>query len=362
DRAQLEALLDSIPSEHPLGAVYHCAGLVDDGLIEALEPQRLATVLAPKADAAWHLHELTAGLGLSEFVLYSSAAGTLGAPGQGNYAAANAFLDALAQRRRAEGLPALSLAWGAWELESEMTSQLNEAQRARIARAGILPLADSEGLALLDRARGEERAALLPVRLDPVALRAAARTEGLPSLLRGLVRLPPRRRVAAGALNERFAGASAEQRQALVLDLVREHAAAVLGHPSPDAVDPGASFKDLGFDSLGAVELRNQLSAASGLRLPSTLVFDYPTPGRVAELLLAELDPAGKALDVDRELERIVGLLESIPPERRARTASQLQRRLVAIGAPAGEAEAIDLDSASDEEIFQLLDSGDEGA
>ncbi|HEV7615391.1 MAG TPA: SDR family NAD(P)-dependent oxidoreductase, partial [Solirubrobacterales bacterium] len=358
DRAQLEELLAAVPAEHPLGAVYHCAGVVDDRLVEGLDPELLAAALAPKADAAWHLHELTAGLGLSDFVLYSSAAGTLGNPGQGNYAAANAFLDALAQRRRAEGLAACSLAWGAWELESEMTSQLSDAQRARIARAGILPLADSEGLALLDRARGSDRAALLPVRLDAAALGIAARAGSLPPLLRGLVRLPPRRRAAGGSLAERLAGVAVEERQALVLELVREHAAAVLGHASPAAVDPDASFKDLGFDSLGAVELRNQLSAASGLRLPSTLVFDYPTAAGLAATLVERAGAGAGPAPVEAAIDSLGELLEQLDTDARELALARL-RALTAGPAPSEEdAEAVErIQAASAEEILEIVNN-----
>jgi acyl transferase domain-containing protein/acyl-coenzyme A synthetase/AMP-(fatty) acid ligase/acyl carrier protein len=291
DRAQLRALVESVPAERPLAAVLHCAGATDDGVIEALDPARLDATLAPKAAGAWHLHELTAELEGCELVLFSSVAGSFETPGQGNYAAANAFLDALAAARRAAGKPALALGWGAWERVSELTARLGEADRARIAREGIEPLADAEGLALFDRARALPDPHLLAVRLDPAALRAGARAGSLAPLLSELVRAPARRsRAAAGSFAERLATVPEAEREELATELVRGHAATVLGHPSAAAVDPAAPFKELGFDSLAAVELRNRLAQATGLQLPSTLVFDHPTPAAVASFLRVRVE------------------------------------------------------------------------
>ncbi len=301
DRAQLEALLGSVPAAHPLGAVVHCAGVSDDGLVDSLSAERLATTMGPKAGAAWHLHELTAGLDLSEFVLFSSVAATLGSPGQGNYAAANAFLDALAQRRRAEGLPAYAIEWGAWRRESELTAGLGAADRARIARGGVVPLADADGLRLFDRARRLGRPLLLGAALDRAALRSLARAAELPPLLSGLVRVAARPGAdAAGSLARRLAELPGGEREGAVLELVREHVAALLGHPSPAAVDPEAPFKDLGFDSLAAVELRNRLDAATGLRLPATLVFDHPTTAAAAAFLRGLASGQGSAAAAPR--------------------------------------------------------------
>ncbi len=286
ERPQLAQLLDSIPAEHPLGAVVHAAGVLDDGVVESLTPERLQTVMAPKAAAAWNLHELTRELELSDFVLFSSAAATFGGPGQANYAAANSFLDALAQQRTAQGLPASSLAWGAWALESGMTGQLGEAERARMARGGIEAIADAEGLALFERSRKLSDPFVVAAPLQPAALRSLARAGELAPLFAGLVRVPARRsRTAAGSLGRRLAEAPAAEREDIVIALVAEHVAAVLGHASGEAIDPGAAFKDLGFDSLAAVELRNRLGEATGLRLPSTLVFDYPSAAAAASFL-----------------------------------------------------------------------------
>ncbi|MFF3445473.1 SDR family NAD(P)-dependent oxidoreductase, partial [Streptosporangium sp. NPDC002721] len=290
DREAVAALLAGVDAEHPLTAVVHTAGVLADGTIPSLTPERLETVLRPKVDAAWHLHELTRDLDLAAFVVYSSLSGVMGSAGQGNYAAANAFVDALAQYRRAEGLPALSLAWGAWSQDVGMTGTLSDADTRRMARAGMPPLSVEQGLALFEAAVGCERAVLVPVRLDLPLMRGHGE---VPALLRGLVR-GGRRSAASGSavaatLLQRLAPLGATERVEVLVDLVRGQAAAVLGHPDSATVDVRREFRELGFDSLTAVELRNRLNAVTGLRLSATLVFDYPTPSVLAEFLLAEL-------------------------------------------------------------------------
>ncbi|MGV9595005.1 type I polyketide synthase, partial [Streptomyces tendae] len=253
-------------------------------------------------DAAWNLHELTRHLDLTAFVLFSSATGVLGNTGQANYAAANVFLDALAQTRRTENLPGLSLAWGLWADDSAMTAGLTEADVRRLSRSGAGALSADEGLALLDTAAtAVHHGLLIPVRLDLAALRTAnAAPERVPQILRGLLPTPARsRRRAAGAatgtaadggeLASTLAPLDAPARAAHVLDLIRSAVATVLGHASPDAVEPEKSFRDLGFDSLTAVDLRNRLTATTGLRLPATLVFDYPTSAALAEHVMTQV-------------------------------------------------------------------------
>ncbi len=290
DRRQLRELIESVPGELPLCAVVHAAGVLDDGAIGSLTVAQLDRVLAPKVNAAWHLHELTRHMDLRAFVLFSSIAGTFGAPGQGNYAAANAFLDALAAHRRAQGLAAVALAWGPWARAAGMTAALEEGDVLRMVRGGLRELPQEEGLELFDAACAANEALMVPVRLDGAALRARARSGELPALLRGLVRTPARRgrSAAGGSLALRLAGVPQGERGRVVLELVRGEAATVLGHPSPESVPARRAFKDLGFDSLAAVELRNRLAAATGLRLPATLVFDYPTPVVLAEHLVSE--------------------------------------------------------------------------
>jgi acyl transferase domain-containing protein/short-subunit dehydrogenase/acyl carrier protein len=292
DRAQLEALIGSVAPSSPLRGVVHAAGVLDDGVIDKLTAERLDAVMAPKVDAVWHLHELTTDLGLERFDMFSSIAGVLGAPGQANYAAANSFLDALAAYRRGQGLPATSLAWGLWEQSSAgMASELGNSERARLSLLGP-PLSDADGLELFDAASARGDALLLPVRFDIAALSPLARVGMLPPIFGGLVRMRSRRGFGAGggALAQRLAGVPEEEWDSVLIEVVREQVALVLGHPSASSVDPTRTFKDLGFDSLASVELRNILGPVSGLRLPSTLVFDYPTPVAVAGLLRSRME------------------------------------------------------------------------
>jgi NADPH:quinone reductase-like Zn-dependent oxidoreductase/acyl carrier protein/NADP-dependent 3-hydroxy acid dehydrogenase YdfG len=298
DRTALAGVLAAIPAEHPLTAVVHAAAVLDDGVLSALDHDRLWRVLRPKVDAAVNLHDLTLGHDLAMFALFSSASGVFGTPGQANYAAANTFLDALAARRRAHGLPATSLAWGYWARTSALTGHLDAGDVSRMNRGGALPLSSDQGLALFDTATGLDRALQVPIRLDLAGLRAAAGSGPVPPLYRALVRTVARRAADSGAAEAAaFAGRLARlpegERFPAVLDLVRRHVATVLGHARPQAVDADRGFVELGFDSLTAVELRNRLNAACGLRLPATAVFDYPTTAALADYLLAELAPGG---------------------------------------------------------------------
>ncbi|MET9678438.1 SDR family NAD(P)-dependent oxidoreductase, partial [Streptomyces sp. NPDC006482] len=299
DAGQVTDLLATIDPAHPLTAVIHTAGVLDDGVITAQTPERLDTAYRAKIDAAQVLHEATKDLGLTAFVLFSSAAGTLGNPGQANYAAANAALDAYAHRLRTEGTPATSLAWGYWSDVSGMTAHLDEAALQRHRRDGMLGLSAEAGMALLDAGFRSPEAAFVAARLDLAGLRARSVTDPVPPLLRSLVR--PLRRVAAqagpaaaaagggNALAERLAGLSPAERERTLVDLVRAEAATVLGHATADAIEEKRAFKELGFDSLTAVELRNRIGKRAGLTLPTTLVFDYPTPTVLARKLLADL-------------------------------------------------------------------------
>jgi acyl transferase domain-containing protein/NADPH:quinone reductase-like Zn-dependent oxidoreductase/acyl carrier protein len=285
DRDALAQLLASVPGGHPLTAVVHAAGVLDDGVFSALTPDRLNTVFRPKADAAWHLHELTEGLDLAQFVLFSSVSGVLGSRGQGNYAAANVFLDGLAHHRKVHGLPAQSLAWGMWAIG--MGGQLTDSDIQRMPRSGIYPISVAQGTTLFDAARALDEAALVPVGLDLKALRER---EALPSVFQGLVRRTLRRAAAAteevSPLRDRLGALPEEARGPAVLEAVRAQAAAVLGHAQHEAIETDRAFSDLGFDSLTVLELRNRLATATGLRLPATLVFDFPRPDLLAEHLL----------------------------------------------------------------------------
>ncbi len=250
--------------------VVHVAGVLDDGVVEVLTPDRLDGVLRPKVDGAWNLHEVCGDV--SAFVLFSSAAGVFGAPGQAAYAAANAYLDALAHYRRAAGLPAVSLAWGPWAERGGMIDDLTGADVARMARAGVTALATGEALELFDLACAGAEPALVPMTVDPAAF-------GGHPLLRDAPRSPIRRK----------AGAPVPGDVPMDLARLRGHVAEVLGYAGPDAIDPDRAFTELGFDSLTAIELRNRLTADTGLRLPATLVFDYPTPSALADHLAGAL-------------------------------------------------------------------------
>ncbi|MFJ8587851.1 type I polyketide synthase [Streptomyces sp. NPDC093595] len=315
DRDQLAAALGSV--ERPVTAVVHAAGVLDDGVVESLTPEQVERVMRPKVDAAWHLHELTADADLSAFVLFSSVAALIGSPGQANYAAANAALDALAGLRRAAGLPATSLAWGLWSEAAGMAAQLDEAELARLERMGMSALTAETGLALFDQSLDVDAAVVAPVLLETTALRAQARAGMLPPLLRGLVRAPARSSAdaSAAALAQRLAGAPEADRERIVLELVQAQVAAVLGHASAASVDPERAFKELGFDSLSAVELRNRLTQATGVRLPATVVFDHPSPAAIARHLLPEIVPDSAAAPRS-EQDEIRALLASIPIDR----------------------------------------------
>jgi acyl transferase domain-containing protein/acyl carrier protein len=357
DRDQLAALLGGLA--HPLTAVVHAAGVLDDRVLTSMTPEQVERVLRPKVDAALHLHELTADLDLTAFVLFSSVSALLGTAGQANYAAANAVLDALAQRRHAAGLPASSLAWGLWAQASGMAGELSQADLARLDRMGVQPLSTELGLELFDRARRLGPALLAPVRLDLGVLRAQARAGTLPALLRGLVAAPARAAEADASLAQRLAGAPQVERERIVLQFVRAQVAAVLGHLSPGSIDPERAFRDLGFDSLGAVELRNRLTAASGVRLPATLVFDHPTSAAVTGVLLAELGGAAEEPPIDVQLARLEDLLAAVVPGQKQRVVGRLRALLATLGGDDEQrtSELIEAATTADE-VLRLIDLG----
>ncbi|MFD5625419.1 type I polyketide synthase [Streptomyces sp. NPDC127072] len=287
DRAALAEVLASVPDRHPLTTVVHAAGVVDDGTVSELTPRKVERVLRPKLNAALNLHELTH----CELILFSSVSGLIGSAGQAAYAAANTFLDALAHRRRAIGLPGVSLAWGLWE--DGMGADLGTADLARMRRGGLAPLSAAQGLALLDAALSRTEPALAPLRLDDGALRDGG--GALPEMFRDLAAPAPGGAPAAGrpteaeALRERLAKLPEAERDDAVLEFVRAQVAAVLGHQAPGGVDPGREFREIGLDSLTNLELNRRLAVATGLRLPITLSFDYPSPAELAGHLARRL-------------------------------------------------------------------------
>jgi pimaricinolide synthase PimS1 len=289
-RSEVERLF----TEFRVRAVVHAAGVLDDGTVEALTPERVSGVLRAKVDAAWHLHEVSRAHAADAFVLFSSVAGVLGTAGQAAYAAANAFLDALVESRRADGLPGLSLAWGLWDTGADgMGAALTAADIARIGRGGVLALTEDEALALLDEALTSEGGVRVAARWDVPALRrsqAAGTTP--PAVLRTLIPAPVTAVRKETAPQPAFAQLPSQERRSVLLQLVRGDLAQVLGHGSTRAVPVDRGMLQLGLDSLGAVELRNRLSTATGLRLPATVVFDHPTAQALADHLADTLAPA----------------------------------------------------------------------
>jgi thioesterase domain-containing protein/acyl carrier protein len=364
DREDLARLLVSVAEEHPLSAVVHAAGVLDDGVIGSLTAQRVDRVLSAKVDAAWHLHELTERMDLQAFVLFSSAAAAFGSPGQGNYAAANAFLDALAAYRRARGLPGVSLAWGLWEKASTMTGELSESDIARMTRSGTRAISSEQGLQLFDEALNASETQILPVPLELPLLRTQARTGTLPALFSDLVRIPTRKtNTDNGSLARRLAATPEHDREKVLLDLVRAQVAAVLGHASPEAIDTQRAFLELGFDSLTAVELRNRLSALTGLRLPATLPFDYPTTTAITTYLLQQLTGSGKLTEasVNTAFGKLEAVLLEADDSGRDQIAVRLQTLLSQLHTKQESPEQASLSqkiySATDEELFELLDN-----
>ncbi|MFJ8547361.1 type I polyketide synthase, partial [Streptomyces sp. NPDC093586] len=341
-REDVAMALATADAERPWTGVFHLAAVLDDGVLSAQSAERLAGVWGAKAAGAEHLDVLSRelGLDLAAFVLFSSAAGVLGGAGQANYAAANAFVDALAVRRRADGLPGVSLSWGLWQQAGiGLTASLGQAELARLRRSGVGALSERQALAALDAALGLPHPHLVPVKLELTSLqRQADNAGGVPVLLRNLLRAPRRRAGEPGGspsgLRERLLALPETERLPHLTQLVQREAATVLGLSGTDAVGAQQVLKELGMDSLMAVELRRRLSAETGLSLPSTLAFDHPTPSAVAALLLAKLavasggTPAGAGGTQRLNRNQIDSLVELL----RAATPSQLEEQGLAAG------------------------------
>ncbi|MEV6173469.1 type I polyketide synthase [Streptomyces sp. NPDC051954] len=374
-REDVATALAIADAAHPWTGIFHLAAVLDDGVLSAQTPERLATVWGPKAAAAGHLDELSRelGLDLEAFVLFSSAAGVLGGAGQANYAAANAYVDALAVRRRADGLPGVSLSWGLWQQAGiGLTATLGQAELARMRRSGIGALTERQALAALDTALGLPYAHVVPVKFELTTLQR--QSDEVPSLLRSLVRARRRQAGASGGtpsgLRERLLALPEAERLPHVTQLVQREATTVLGLSATGGVGDRQVLKELGMDSLMAVELRRRLSAETGLSLPSTLAFDHPTPAAIAGLLLAKLavdsgGPAGAGGAQRLTRHQIDGLVELL----RAATPSQLEEQGLAGGllalrdglartataAEQPEPEA-ELDTGTTDDLLQFLD------
>ncbi|WP_455712029.1 type I polyketide synthase [Streptomyces hygroscopicus] len=387
DRAALAETLAAIPADQPLTAVVHTAAVIDDGVIEGLTPGQVERVLRLKVDATRHLHELTRDLDLTAFVLCSHFSATFGAPGQGNQAPGNAFLHAFAEQRRADGLPATTLTFGPWGDGTTVDGAVGD----RMRRHGINEMAPEPATAALQHALDRDETALTVIDMDWRRFTLAFTADRPRPLLHDL---PEAREVIeesrADAADEAAAGAALAgqlaalpetERERVLLDLVRGAVAAVLGHSGAQAIEAGRAFKDLGFDSLTAVELRNRLGAASGLKLPPSLIFDHPTPAAVAAYLRAEIAPgeADGGTAVLEELDKLETALTGSAPDNitRARITMRLRSLLAkwnesdgtavtaepAAAAPpeAPAKDTVDADqlqSASDEELFAFINKG----
>ncbi|MEU1207179.1 type I polyketide synthase [Nocardia sp. NPDC005825] len=361
DRAAVVRLLAAVPADAPLTGVVHTAGVLDDGVVVSLSPGQLDTVLAAKADAAWHLHELTRELDLPLFVLYSSVAGVWGTAGQGNYAAANAFLDGLAEHRSNQGRTAVSIAWGLWAAGTGMTGHLGDTDTTRLGRSGVLAMSDEQGLAMFDAAVAQHRSGVVAARVDMAALATGARAGTLAPLFEDLITGVRRATGVEVGLRQRLTGLADADRKALALDTVRDQVAAVLGHESGAGIDADRNFRDLGFDSLTAVEARNRLNAVTGLRLPATLVFDYPTPDAVTAYILTQLTDTGAA-DSPAHLDSLSRLENEVTEMVDGnRMTDEFYARLVNLARIAGRANedpspSADIMAMSDENLMDLLE------
>jgi short-subunit dehydrogenase/acyl carrier protein len=349
DVSNRDALADLL-ADHTFSGVVHIAGTADNATIQELTPDRLDSVLA-KADGAWYLHELTRDLDLTAFVMFSSAAALVPTEGQGNYAAANVFMDALAAQRQAQGLPATSLAYGLWNVDTGMTGSLSAADLERVDRTGLRGLSAEQALKLLDAGLGSGEAMVAPLRIDQKALRERHQ---LPALLRGLA--PARRAVVqAPILRERLAGLTAVQGDRVILEVVRNHVSAVLGNSS---IDPERTFDQLGFDSATSIELRNRLDSATGLRLPATLVFDHPTVNAVTALIAGQLTPSDPTLDT--HLDKLESMLDNASVDDAEHALVSARLRTIAAkwietrGVEVGQS---DIESATAERLFDILDN-----
>ena len=368
DRDAVKALIGSVPDEYPLRGIVHAAGVSDDGTVDLSTSAQVDRVLAPKVDGALHLHELSSHLDLSAFVMFSSVLGTLGKAGSSDYAAANAFLDAIAAHRRAQGLPATSIAWGLWAPISDSSRGARELDRLPASSAGVGELSAEEGLRLFDQVCRADAALAIAVRLDVGALRVLMEADMLPALLRGLVRTSARAstggRTTNGSLLRRLRYLTDAERALATLEVVRSEVAAVLGYASLAAVDPRRTFKELGFDSLQAVELRNKLSIVTDLRLPPTLVFNHPTSAVLADYLLERVsrEVIVDAAPVQGELGKLEAAILTATMDEgegavvQARLHALIAQLSDARGAQEKPAVAAEIESATAEEMIDFID------
>ncbi|WP_280272224.1 type I polyketide synthase [Nocardia wallacei] len=367
DRDALRGVLSQVPQQHPLTGVVHAAGVLRDGVFSALTLDKWEPVLKTKVDTAWHLHELTAEDDLALFVMFSSAAGILGSPGQANYAAANTFLDALACHRQRQGLAGISLAWGFWEQKTGLTEHLGDQDSARMARSGFLPMTTAEGLAMFDAAIDSGHPLVIPARIDTAALTAAGSVPAIARLVaRSRRRASNEESAQQSKLSALLHGHNETEQERLILEFVRGQVAVVLGHDTPASIPPEEPFKSLGFDSLSAVEFRNRLQTATGLKIPATMVFDHPTPKALAYHLRTQITPQHTTTDTDNHITELMELLSRVEERFAAvqlgesikgtvlRRMRNIERKL-----NDGPTDRVaDLDTIDDASLFSVIDGG----
>jgi len=370
DREALRSLLDSLPGDRPLRAVVHAAGAAQRiAPLGELDLAEFAEVARAKVLGALHLDELLADRPLDAFVLFSSGSAVWGSAGQAAYASANAFLDGLAQRRRAQGRTATSIAWGSWQ-----SGMVDQELAAVLRRIGAPAMAPETALAALARQLGRRDDHVVFADIDwatfaPTYTLARPRPllDALPEVRQVLAGGPESESADASELARRLDGASADVQRTVLLDLVRTHVAELMGYDSPSGVEPAKSFENLGFDSVAAVDLRSRLSAATGRKLPSTMVFDHATPAALADFLHGELcggTADGGTPAVLAELERFKEMVAALSPEevRRYRIAAQLQTVVARLsevpGGPDAESAPLGekLGAASADDVFDFID------
>jgi NAD(P)-dependent dehydrogenase (short-subunit alcohol dehydrogenase family)/acyl carrier protein len=371
DAGCLRELLATVPADYPLSAVVHTAGVLDDAPVTSLTPEQIDRVLRAKAHAAWQLHDLTRDLELSAFVLFSSLAGTFGLAGQGNYAPANAYLDALAEYRRARGLPATSIAWGAWAGGMTEHGPVSDMRQ----RHGVPLLAPEAALLALQvaMAHGDTAVALADIDWERfahayTAVRASPLLAEVPEARLALASTgaiaATEPSAPAGTLPDRLGRLAPAERDRQLLAAVHSAVAAVLGHGSADAVAIDRGFLDLGLDSVTALELRNRLNAATALRLSATVVFDHPTVAELAMHIgsLLFTDDSGPGAPGIAELDRVAAIVAAMPADARSRAeiVGRLRLLLQAATVPTPSAETVvnaeELAASTNDEIFEFIE------
>ncbi|MEU8473386.1 SDR family NAD(P)-dependent oxidoreductase [Streptomyces sp. NPDC029006] len=369
DGQALEDLLTKSAADgDPIRAVVHAAGVNGFGSLAQTTLADFGAVVSAKAAGAAHLDALLADTGLDAFVVFSSIAGVWGSGSQSAYSAGNAYLDALALHRRAHGRPATSVAWGAWS----GGGMVDAASAPQLRRQGIRSVRPELMLTALDRALTGDQSGLTVADIDwkrfyPAftAARPSALLTGIPEVRRIAAADARARRAdlaTAGSLQRRLAGLGEDAQKEILLDLVRAETAVVLGHQDVHAIHPDRAFQELGFDSLTAVELRNRLSAATGLRLPATLLFDHPAPAVLVDHLRNALTPEGgpSAHPAVADVEKLKAALASVPDDRavRAQVTAALHVLLAKWSPDTAQDETDDdLESVTDDEVFDIIDN-----